>query len=435
MSIELVILGFFGGLLLSLAAGVPVAFTLGGVGVVFAFVVWGPQAVDILASTAYSVGTNYTTIAVPLFILMGETAMVSGVTGEAYKGMDNTIGRFPGGLAIAAVGTACLFGAVSGVSIAACAAVGSMALPEMFKRGYDRKLAIGAVGGGAALDILIPPSILMVLYGLLSNVSVPRLFFAGFVPGFMSAGIFSTYIIVRCIINPRLAPYRSRADLRETIRSLAGLAPLLALIAAVLGSIWFGVATTTEAAGIGALGSILLALGYRKLDWEVTKKIALTTLKMTCMLLFILVGATLFTQLLAYMGVGAHMSEVIANLDIPGWAVIVGMQALVIVLGCFMDPGSIMMITVPIFVPVIVAMGYDPLWFGILLMINAELATLTPPVGTNLFVLKAILPDASLGEIVKGVLPYWFLHVLVMIIVGIFPILVTWLPDLMRGSS
>ena len=291
MSIELLIVVFFGGLFVCLVVGIPVCFCLGGIGLISAFLVWGFQGAGIIASTAYNVGSNYITIAIPLFILMGEAAMHSGVTGEAYKGMDCTIGRLPGGLAIAAVATACIFGAVSGVSIAACAAVGSFALPEMFKRGYDKRIAIGAVGGGACLDILIPPSVLMVIYGLLSNVSVPRLFFAGFVPGFLSAGIFSIYIMVRCIINPKLAPYRNRAGFKETMNSLIGLAPLLVLIVVALGVIWFGIATATEAAGIGALGSILLGLAYRKLNWQVLKTTILTTLKMTCMLLFILIGA------------------------------------------------------------------------------------------------------------------------------------------------
>ena len=432
---ELVMVLLFGGLLVCLAGGIPVAFALGGMGAISAFVVWGPKGADILATTAYNVSTNYVIIAVPLFILMGETAMASGVTGEAYKGMDCTIGRLPGGLAIAAVGTACIFGAVSGVSIAACAAVGSMALPEMFKRGYDKGLAIGAVGGGACLDILIPPSVLMVIYGLLSNVSIPKLFFAGFVPGFLSAGIFSIYIMVRCTLNPSLAPYRSKASLKETMASLSGLAPLLGLIAVVLGTIWFGIATATEAAGVGALGSIVLALGYRKLNWRVFKTIMLTTLKMTCMLLFILIGATLFTQMLAYQGVAAGMSQAIAGLNIPGWAVIAGTQVLVIFLGCFMDAGSILMITVPIFVPVIVNLGYDPLWFGILLMINSELSTLTPPVGTNIFVLKGVVPEVSFAEIVRGVMPYWFLHIVVMCLVGVFPQLATWLPSLMKPAG
>ncbi len=433
---EFVVIILFGGLLVGLFAGVPVAFTLGGIGILCALLVWGPQGTSlVIASSAYNVSSNYVTIAVPLFVFMGEIAMVSGVTGEAYKGMDNTIGRLPGGLAIAAVGTSCLFGAVSGVSMAACAAVGSMALPEMRRRGYDNGLAIGAVGGGACLDILIPPSVMLVIYGLLANVSVPRLFFAGLVPGLLSAGLFSAYIMIRCTLNPKLAPYRSTASFKETLKSLKGLVPLLLLIMVVLGVIWFGVATATEAAGIGAAGSMLLALGYRKLNWGVLKRTVLTTVKMTCMLLYILIGATLFTQMLAYLGAASSMSETIATLSIPRWAVIVVMFALVQFLGMFMDSGSILMITVPIFVPVIVNLGFDPLWFGILLAINAELDSLTPPVGTNLFVLKGILPDVSFGEIVKGTMPYWGLHILVMLSVGFVPSLVTWLPNLMKGPG
>ena len=434
MSWELIAILMFGGLLVLLATGLPVAFSLGGIGLAAAFLIWGPKGAIVLASTAYDAGENYLLIALPLFILMGETAVVSGVTRGAFKATDAIAGRLPGGLAITTIGTACIFGAVSGASSAACAAVGTMALPEMFRRGYDKGLAVGAVGGGAVLDILIPPSVAMVVYGYLSGVSIGKLFFAGFVPGFVSAGMFSLYIMLRCLLNPRLAPERSRAGLKETMTSLVGLLPLLTLIVVALGSIWFGIATASEAAGIGAFGSMLLALGYRTLNWQAMKKIMLSTARMSCMIFTILIGATFFTQILVYVGVAASLAEVVIGLQLPAWVIVTAMMLILIFLGCFIDTGSMLFITTPIFMPVVHKLGLDPLWFGILVMMACELATLTPPVGFNLFVLKGVAPEMSFADIVKGVAPYWFLVLGTMVLCGIFPILVTWLPDLMKPS-
>ncbi|MFH1125243.1 MAG: TRAP transporter large permease subunit [Pseudomonadota bacterium] len=433
MSWELIAVILFVGLLVLLASGLPVAFALGSVAMISAFFVWGPDGASVIASTAYAVGDNYLFIAVPLFIMMGEVASDCELTGDAFVATDGILGRLPGGLAIATVGTACIFGAVSGASIAACAAVGTMALPEMFKRGYDRALAVGAVGGGACLDILIPPSILMVLYGFISGVSISKLFFAGIVPGLLSAGMFSVYIIGRCILNPNLAPGRSTATLKETVTRLVLLLPLIVLMVVVLGSMWLGVATPSEAAGIGVFGALLFALARRRLNWRVLKKVTLSALKMSCMLYFIIIGATFFTQLLAYVGVAASISESVTKLPFPPWLIVVGMQVVVIFLGFFVDAGSILLITTPIFVPVVVGLGLDPLWFGILIMINCELSTITPPVGLNLYVLKGVSPDTPFSTIVRGVAPYWFLHLMTMVLVGVFPPLATWLPGLMKA--
>ncbi len=433
MSWELMAILLLMGLLVLLASGIPVAFALGSVAMISALFIWGFKGASVLTTTAYAVGDNYIFIAVPLFIMMGEVAADCELTGDAFTATDGILGRLPGGLAIATVGTATIFGAVSGASIAACAAVGTMALPEMFKRGYDRGLAVGAVGGGACLDILIPPSILMVIYGFIAEVSISKLFFAGFVPGFVSAGMFSIYIMVRCILNPRLAPGRSTVGLKETITRLVLLLPLLLLMVVVLGSMWLGVATPSEAAGIGVFGAMLFAISRRRLNRQVLKKIMLSTLKMSCMLYFIIIGATFFTQILAYLGIAANISESVTILPVSPWLIVTGMQVVVIFLGFFIDAGSILLITTPIFVPVIVRLGLDPLWFGILIMINCELSTITPPVGLNLYVLKGVTPDTPFAEIIRGVAPYWFLHLITMVFVGIFPGLATWLPGLMKA--
>jgi tripartite ATP-independent transporter DctM subunit len=414
-----------------LATGIPVAFSLGTVATVAVFILFGTGGFEIIASTAYGVCTSFVMIAVPLFIFMGELIMASGISAQAFRAIDAWFGRVRGGTAVSSVAATTVFGAVTGFSPASCAAIGSISIPEMLKRNYDKGLAIGAVGGGACLAILIPPSLLMIIYGQLAGVSVAGLFYGGIIPGLIGSCFFIAYIVIRSTLNRSLVPWQTQVSWGERLKLSLHILPLVLLILLVLGTIWGGIATPTEAAGLGALGaaSLLVASGWY--NWATVSRLLNNTVRLTGMLLMVLIGANIFTQILAYLGFTLNFGKLIAGLEIPRWMIMAGMQIIIMFLGCFIDPGSILFILTPIYVPIIVSLGFDPLWFGIVLMINLELATITPPVGLNLYVLKSIVGErASFADIVVGVAPYWGLHFLLLVVVMLFPPLATWLPSL-----
>ena len=414
-----------------LLIGIPVAFSLGSIAIFSSLFLFGAPGLQIIASTAYVVSTNFVMIAVPLFILMGETIMESGASHDAFRAVDGWFGRIGGGTAVSAVVSTTLFGAITGFSPASCAAIGSISIPAMLQRKYNQGLAMGSVGAGACLAILIPPSLLMIIYGQLADVSVASLFYGGIIPGLVGSLLFIAYIVLRTTLNPAIAPWRTHVGWAERIKMSWRLIPLLLLIVLVLGTIWGGVATRTEAAAIGAFGASLILLGYKKWKWPAFAGILLRTARATGMLLMLLICASALTQVLAYVGFTSNLGKLVIGLEVSPWIVLVIMQLTVLILGCFIDPGSILFILTPIYVPIIVSLGFNPLWFGILLMINCELATITPPVGLNLYVLKSIAgKEVSFMTIVKGVGPFWALHLLLMLIVILFPQLATWLPSL-----
>jgi tripartite ATP-independent transporter DctM subunit len=414
-----------------LVIGIPVAFSLGMVATVAVFFLFGTGGFQIIASTAYGVCTSFVMIAVPLFIFMGEIILASGISAQAFRAVDVWFGKVRGGSAVSSVVATTVFGAVTGFSPASCAAIGSISIPEMLKRNYDKGLSIGAVGGGACLAILIPPSLLMIIYGQLAGVSVAGLFYGGVVPGLIGSCFFIAYIVIRSTLNPSLVPWHTQVSWGERLKLSLHLLPLVLLILLVLGTIWSGMATPTEAAGLGAFGATCLLVARRRFDWATVSRLLNNTVKLTGMLFMILIAANIFTQILAYVGFTLNFGKLVGNLEVSRWVIMAGMQITIILLGCFIDPGSILFILTPIYVPIIVSLGFDPLWFGIVLMINLELATITPPVGLNLYVLKIIVGEkASFADIVKGVAPYWLLHLLLMMLVMLFPLLATWLPSL-----
>lgn len=435
----LVLIIMFAGLLLLLAIRTPVAFALGIMGAIGTFFWWGGGgwvALSIWAVTAFRSVGDFILGPIPLFILMAEIIVITGISSRAFRALERFAGKMRGSLAYSTVGLTAIFGAVTGFSPASCAAIGPIAIPEMLERKYDKKLAVGVVGGGAALAILIPPSILMVIYGGLADVSIGKLFMAGIIPGLVSTLLFLGWVGFRGIVDPASVPCGAKAaSLKDRLIGLAHLLPLGFIIFMVLGTIYFGICTPSESAAIGALAALVLAAAYRVLTWSAVHGMLLRTVQINAMLFAILFCAKFFTQVLAYLEVPATLAGIITALPVAGWLIIVSIMALIIVMGAFMDPASILAVTVPIFVPVITALGFDPLWFGILFMINCELATLTPPVGLNLFVLLGIVPkEITIMDIFKGCLPFLLLHTLTMVIVGIVPQLALWLPAVMRGG-
>ena len=420
-------------LLILLTIGMPVAFALSFVSIVMMYVFWGFEGLITIATTAYTTNANFLMIAIPLFIFMGECITISGIGKDAFKMIDTWFGWLPGGVAITAVGSSTIFGAVTGFAPATCSALGPAIIPEIVKRKYDIGLGLGALAGGAGLAIIIPPSILMIVYGFLAEISVGRLFYAGIIPGIIISAIFIAYIIIRAILNPNLAPRPDIVALsfRKKIQLSIYVLPFMGLIFLVLGSIWVGAASPSEAAALGAFGSILLIIYYKKFSWEILKKIFYATVGVNCMVMFILIGGTLFTQIIVNIGFASELAKWVTSLPLSRWVIFAIMQLLIIFAGCLLDPASILFIFTPIFLPIVKSLGFDLYWFGIIVMINCGIATITPPVGIVLYVLKGVSPrEVSLQDIIKGSVPYWVLYCLGMLPVIFFPGLISWLPNM-----
>jgi tripartite ATP-independent transporter DctM subunit len=435
MSIELITLLLFGALILFLALGLPLSFVLGGVGVVGCYFLWGSKGLFVAAAQAYGAMGKFTLLAIPLFILMAMVLERAGVADDLYTMMHRWMGPVRGGLAIGTVIICAIFAAMSGISATATVSMGLIALPAMIKRGYDKILAMGVISGGGALGILIPPSVPMILYATLTGESIGGLFAGGVFPGLLLALIFILYIGIRCFFQPRMGPAlprEERATWQEKFVSLKAVALPVVIIIMVLGSIYAGVCTATEAAALGCLGAGISAGVYRKLNWALLKESCHRTASLTAMIIWILIGAYCFTSV--YTGTGAHELMEHLLLSIPGgrYAILITIQMVFFILGCILDPAGIIMICTPVFVPVIKSLGFDPLWFGVLFIMNMEMGYLTPPFGFNLFYMKAIAPaGVTMTDIYRSVVPFVALQGLGLAIVIIFPEIALWFPRML----
>jgi len=433
MSIELLTIMFFGSLLIFLLAGLPLAFVLGGVSMIFLYFTWGPESFYMVAAQTWGAMNKFTLVAIPLFIFMAMILERSGVARDLYEMMYLWFGGAGGGLAIGTVIICAIFSAMCGISGAAVVSMGTIALPSMLKRNYDKELALGCINSGGGWGILIPPSIIMILYALISGESVGRLFAGGVFPGLLLLVLVSSYIAIRCIFQPHLGPalpQEQRGDWKRKMAALKAVLLPIIIVIMVLGSIIGGITTPTEAAAMGVLGALISSLVYRQFSWALMKEAAHRTLRLTSMIMWILFGAYCFSA--AYHGMGAN--QLIENVltHIPGgpWGTIIFIQLVIFVLATVLDPAGIMMICVPVFLPVIKAHGFDPLWFGILFVINMEIGYMTPPFGFNLFYLKGIVPPGiTMADIYRSVIPYTLVESLGLAIVMIFPQIAIWLPN------
>jgi tripartite ATP-independent transporter DctM subunit len=433
MSIELLTFLFFLSLLVFLLLGVPLSFVLGGVSIVFLYFTWGPEAFYMVAAQAWGAMNKFTLVAVPLFIFMAMLLERSGVAKDLYDMMYLWFGPVGGGLAIGTVVICAIFSAMCGISGAAVVSMGTIALPSMLKRNYDKELALGCINSGGGWGILIPPSVIMILYALISGESVGKLFAGGVFPGFMLLVMVSIYIAVRCYFQPHLGPAlpkAERGDWKKKFLALKAVFLPIVIVVMVLGSIIGGVTTPTEAAAMGVLGAIISALIYRQFTWTLIKEAAIRTFRLTGMIMWILFGAYCFSA--AYHGMGANRFIEDLMTYIPGgpWGTIIFIQIVIFVLAMVLDPAGIMMICVPVFLPVVVAHGFDPVWFGILFVINMEIGYMTPPFGFNLFYLKGIVPPGiTMGDIYRSVIPYTLVESTGLALVMIFPQIAIWLPN------
>jgi len=433
MSIEILTLLFFGSLLLFLLLGVPLAFVLGGVSVVFLYFTWGADAFYMVASQMWGTMESFTLVAIPLYVMMGMLLERTGVAKDLYHMMYLWGGGIRGGLAVGTLTICALFAAMSGVSGAAVVAMGTIALPSMLERGYDKKMALGCINTGGSWGVLVPPSVLMILYSLITGVSVGKMFVAGILPGLLLMTLVTGYVIIRCWLQPELAPAipkDQRPSWKEKFDALKAVILPIMIVVMVLGSIMLGLATPTEAAAIGVLGALISAAVYRKLSIKLLHEASIRTIKLTGMIAWILFGAHAFSA--AYQGMGAQ--ELIETLMtyIPGgpWGIIIFMMFIVFLLGMVLDPVGIMMITLPVFMPVVVSLGFDPIWFGILFVINMEIGYMTPPFGFNLFYLKGVVPPGiTMRDIYTSIIPYVIVSLVGLALVMIFPEIATYLPN------
>jgi tripartite ATP-independent transporter DctM subunit len=435
VSIELITVLYFLCLFLGLFLGLPVALGLGGTAVIFA-AIFEPRSLLAIPSAFYYTPWNGVLVTVPLFLFMGSLIRFSGIAEAAYDAVYKLIGHIPGGLAMGTVKVCTIFAAITGITPPATITMGQIAYPSMMKYKYNREIAIGAIGAGGALGALIPPSVPFIFYGLLAKVSIGGLFLGGVIPGLMLAAFYITYIGIRCKIQPHMGPALPDDEKftgREKLHALLNIWPFMVLIFLVLGAIWGGIATPSEAAAFGATGAFLINIIYRKLTWQVLKDSLETTVKLTGMGLWILIGANIYLNIFNSLGCQELVTSLV--LGMPGGqnGILLMMMFIILMLGMVMDDWAIIMLCTPLYIPIINELGIDKLWFGVLFIVNIQIAYLTPPFGFVLFWLKSVLPpDVSMGDVYKSVGPFIILQILGLSLVFIFPQIATWLPNLLK---
>ena len=423
---------------LLLVMGLPLAFVTGAVAVTVGLLKFGPVVLGLIASRIYSFTNEYVLVAVPMFILMASLMERTGVARDLYRAMHVWAGGLRGGVAAQTLIVAMIMAAMTGIIGGEIVLLGMIALPQMLRVGYQKNLAIGTICAGGSLGTMIPPSIVLIIYGLTANVAIGDLFLATIIPGFLLAGIYLTYIRVRCAIDPNLGPpaplEERQMPLLQKLALFKNLVLPLMVAAWVLGSIYAGIASVSEAAGMGVVGTLLAALVRRELSWEVLKAAVLQTMNTCGMLLWLTFGATALIGVYNLMGGTLFVKEVVTGLDVAPLAVILIMMGILVVMGLFMDWVGILLLTVPIFVPVIVSLGYDPVWFGVLFCMNMQVSYLSPPFGPAAFYLKGVAPpEISLQDIFAGLWPFIILQVIGLMLVLCLPEIALWLPRLVYG--
>ncbi|MES0884895.1 TRAP transporter large permease [Roseibium sp. SCP14] len=420
-------------LIFMIGVGAPIFLALGTSGLVGLWMARGPLAFFFAPTSFFGQLNSFELIALPLFILMGNLLAATPVGKNLFRAAALWLQWLRGGLAIATVGASAIFGAVSGVSVAGVAAVGSIAVPQMLERGYSRGLAAGSVASSGALAMLIPPSVPFIIYGAVSGVSVGALFIGGILPGIALALALSIYISIRVFLNPSEAPKEEgpTPPLTERIRALGGVWHALLLVFIVLGAIYSGIATPSEAAAFGAAGAFLIAaLIFRVLDVRKTMQIFASSVKVSGAILLIIGCAKIFGDYLNLVRVPETVSTMLTATDLPPWGILVVLMIALVLLGMLVDAVSLIVVTTPILLPLVQTLGYDPLWFGIILVMNLEIAVVTPPVGLNLYALRGVCPMLSVEEIIRSVIPFVFVQFLMLMIFVLFPELSLWLPSL-----
>tara|TARA_R110002049_G_scaffold70251_1_gene181537 strand:- start:24955 stop:26277 length:1323 start_codon:yes stop_codon:yes gene_type:complete len=433
MESSLVLFGMFASLIVLMLSGAGLAFVLGAIAFLATATLWGPSALIVTVLNTFDTMTSEALMAIPLYVLMAAILQKSRIIDDLYTAMETWFGGVSGGLAIGTVVICTIMAAMTGVVGAAVAAMGILALPSMLSRGYHPPLALGAICAGGTLGILIPPSVVTIVYAITAQISIGQMFIAGIIPGLVLAVGYCSYIWVRVTLNPKLAPKpvdETTIPLSQKIASLRHLALPALVILSVLGSIYAGIATPTEAAAVGVLGALLSAIFSGRLELSSLNAAATDTLRVTAMILWITLGAKAFISVFVATGGADSVLSFVESLDSSRYVVLLAMLLVLIFLGLFLDEIGIILLCVPVFVPIIKTLGFDPLWFGVLFMVTAQMAYITPPFGYTLFYLKGVLPDGiGIGQVYRGVIPFFLIQVAVLILFVVFPEIVTWLPE------
>jgi tripartite ATP-independent transporter DctM subunit len=439
MGPELIAILMFVGVLVGIFLGYPLGIVLGGVSMIIGFLSIGEPIFNLFRMRLLTFVTDYVLLALPMFVFMGVVVEKSGAAERLYGGLYSWLGGLRGGLAIVTILMGVLLAACVGVIAASVITMGLIALPSMINRGYSKELACGSVCAAGSLGILIPPSVMLVLYGPMSGISVGKLFAGAIVPGLILAGLYVGYTAIRCWLSPTMAPSipieERMIPLSKKINILVtGVLPTVFLITAVLGSIFFGIAAPTEAASVGCVAAVLLAIAYRRFNWQTLKEATLQTMKVTCMAFFIAFGATMFTGAFLKLGGGDVVTKLLLSAPGGRWGVFTLIMFIIFILGMFIDWIGILFITVPLITPIGNTLGFDPLWFAMMVCVNLQMSFMTPPFAYSIFYLKGIAePEWEIGtaHIIRGIIPFVFLIIIGLGLLISFPQLILWLPQLM----
>lgn len=417
-------------LLFLIGLSIPVGAALGLLGIILDPIYSLLPLTRAIGEVAWGTSNEFLLVAVPLFIMLGEILLRSGLAEKMYNAISLWLSWLPGGLMHANIGASALFAATSGSSVATAATVGTVALPQIKKHGYNEPLFLGSLAAGGTLGILIPPSINLVIYGVITNTSVPKLYLAGLIPGILMATLFMIAIVFACILKPSWGGKKVSASWNQRLASLKDLIPPLAIFLLVVGSIYLGIATPTEAAALGVVGALLLALANKRLTLSMCKDVFEGTMKASAMIMLIVIGSAFLNFIMSAIGLTTAITEAITALGLSPSVMLLLLVIFYLILGCFMETLSMMITTIPIVAPVMLSLGYDPIWLGIVIIILVEVALITPPVGLNLFVVQSLRSNGSMNDVMKGSLPFVIMLLSMVFILRLFPTLALWLPSL-----
>lgn len=418
-------------MLILLGLSMPVAFSMAIIGFAgFAFIVSPDAAASIITIDLYETFSSYSLTVIPLFVLMGQISFHSGISSRLFDAAYHWLGHLPGGLAMSTIGACTGFGAICGSGPATAATMASVALPEMKRYNYDMELGCGAVAAGGSLGMLIPPSVVFIVYAILTEQSVGKLFIAGIVPGVLIAFLFCLTIYIKCKKDPTLGPAAKPFTTIQKLISLAGVIETLTLFTAVIGGMFMGFFTPTEAASIGAAGSIIIAACRGKLSIKMLAKSLRETARTSCMVMIIVTGAVIFGHFLAVTRIPFELATNLAQLPLPGWIIMATIIFFYLVVGCFIDALALILLTIPIFDPVVRELGYNPIWFGVIIVIVTQMGVISPPVGVNVYVVSGIEREVPLQKIFRGALPFLISLIIAAALLIIFPKLCLFLPEL-----
>jgi len=425
-------LTLIGGIVIIAGSGVALGVALGITGLIILYF-FSNGATSLAIDAIWGVFNSFTLSAVPMFILLGEILLRSGISEKAYSAFAPLFRKVPGGLLHTNIAVCTLFGAVSGSSLSTAAAVGSVAYPEMSKRGYEKDTVVGSLAGGGTLGLLIPPSLSFIIYGALTETSIGKLFAAGIIPGFLVAAMFMLYLLLKCIRNPAIAPRDPNvSSFWEIFVGFKQIWPLLALIFSVIGTIVGGLATPTEAAGVGVVLAVVISTVWGDLTFTKLIDALYNSVLLFSSVGFLVLGATILAQSVSILGLPQQILETVAEAGFGPYGVLLVVVLIYLVLGCFFDGLSLMIMTLPVVFPLLTGLGFDPIWIGVIITIVIEIGQITPPVGLNLSVLTALTKnEVSLGRVAIATVPYWLIHLLAILILTIFPIIALYLPNLL----